>query len=239
MPARWRDDCAIMAPMLDFATQLDFAARLVVTAALGALIGAEREIHGHPAGIRTHMLVALGSGTFTLMSLHGFGQGTGTGNDATRIAAQIVSGIGFLGAGAILKDGVVIRGLTTAASLWATAAVGMAAGAAEYVIALVSAAIILVSLWPINALAERLHGSSSPEVQLRLAMDRIDRIGDVSAILATHKVAIGTIGTQRVGKDSVRADFSIRSRSAQGMLNAMEAIEAIPGVDIVSTSQAD
>lgn len=228
-----------MAAMPDLTAQLDFAARLIVAAALGGLVGAEREIHGHPAGIRTHMLVALGSGIFTVLSIHGFGQGPGSGIDPTRIAAQVVSGIGFLGAGAILKDGIVIRGLTTAASLWATAAVGMAAGAGQYVIAGVSATVILVSLWPINALAERLHGTSSPEVQVRLAIARIDLIGDVSAVLAEHKVVIGTIGTQREGKDSVRADFSIRSRSPQSLLAAMEAIEQIPGVDIVSTSQAD
>ena len=228
-----------MAAVPDIATQLDFAARLIVAAALGGLVGAEREIHGHPAGIRTHMLVALGSGIFTVLSIHGFGQGPGSGIDPTRIAAQVVSGIGFLGAGAILKDGVVIRGLTTAASLWATAAVGMAAGAGEYVIAGASAGIILVSLWPINALAERLHGTSSPEVQVRLAIARIDLIGEVSAVLASNKVAIGTIGTQRVGKDSVRADFSIRSRSSQSLAIALEAIEQIPGVDIISTSQAD
>ena len=225
--------------MPDLATQLDFAARLIIAAALGGLVGTEREIHGHPAGIRTHMLVALGSGIFTVLSIHGFGQGQGSGIDPTRIAAQVVTGIGFLGAGAILKDGVVIRGLTTAASLWATAAVGMAAGAGEYVIAAVSTAVILVSLWPINALAERLHGSSSPEVQVRLAIARIDLIGDVSSILAEHKVAIGTIGTQRVGKDSVRADFSIRSRSSQSLASVLERIEQIPGVDIISTSQAD
>lgn len=239
MPSRASDGCAIMAAMPDVTAQLDFAARLIIAAALGGLVGAEREIHGHPAGIRTHMLVALGSGIFTVLSIHGFGQGPGAGIDPTRIAAQIVSGIGFLGAGAILKDGVVIRGLTTAASLWATAAVGMAAGAGEYVIAGVSAGVILVSLWPINVVAERLHGTSSPEVQVRLAIARIDLIGDVSAVLAQHKVAIGTIGTQRLGKDSIRADFSIRSRSAQSLLAAMEAIEQIPGVDIVSTSQAD
>lgn len=228
-----------MAGMPDLATQLDFAVRLIIAAALGGLVGTEREIHGHPAGIRTHMLVALGAGVFTVLSIHGFGQGAGSGIDPTRIAAQVVTGIGFLGAGAILKDGVVIRGLTTAASLWATAAVGMAAGAGEYVIAAVSASVILVSLWPINALAERLHGSSSPEVQVRLAIARIDLIGDVSSVLAEHKVAIGTIGTQRVGKDSVRADFSIRSRSSQSLASVLEAIEQIPGVDIVSTSQAD
>jgi putative Mg2+ transporter-C (MgtC) family protein len=228
-----------MAAMLDVAVQLDFAARLVVAAALGALVGAEREYHGHPAGIRTHMLVALGSGMFTVLSVHGFGQGPGTGIDPTRIAAQIVSGIGFLGAGAILKDGVVIRGLTTAASLWATAAVGLAAGAGEYVIAIVGGTIILVSLWPINALAERLHGTTLPEIQLRLTLERVDVLGEVSAVLATHKVEIVSIGTQRAGRDSYRADLGLRSRTSQAILAAVEAIGRIPGVDIVSTSQAD
>jgi putative Mg2+ transporter-C (MgtC) family protein len=225
--------------MPDFATQLDFAVRLIIAAALGALVGAEREIHGHPAGIRTHMLVALGSGVFTVLSIHGFGQGPGAGIDPTRIAAQIVSGIGFLGAGAILKDGVVIRGLTTAASLWATAAVGLAAGAGEYVIAAVSAGIILVSLWPINALAERLHGTTLPEVQLRLVLERVDLVGEISAALASHKVEIGSIGTQRTGKDEFRADLSLRGRSSASILAAIDAIGRIDGVEIVSTSQAD
>ncbi len=225
--------------MIDVALQVDISIRLLIAAALGAAVGAEREIHGHPAGIRTHMLVALGSGTFTVMSLHGFGQGIGTGNDATRIAAQIVSGIGFLGAGAILKDGVVIRGLTTAASLWAVAAIGMAAGAGEYVIGIVSAVIVLVSLWPINRLAERLHGTTMPEVQLRLAMTRIDLVGEVSTVLLTHKLEIGAIQTQRLGRDSYRVDLTIRGRNAAQIPAVLEAIERIEGVDIVSTSQPD
>lgn len=227
--------------MIDPTLQLDLAVRLLIAAALGAAVGAEREIHNHPAGIRTHMLVALGSGLFTVLSVHGF-LGTG-GNtapvDPTRIAAQIVSGIGFLGAGAILKDGVVIRGLTTAASLWATAAVGMAAGAGEHVLALVSTVIILVSLWPINLLAERLHGTNMPEVQLRLSLERVDALGEISAALAAGKVDIGAIQTQRLGKDSYRADLAIRGRSSTAIAAALEAIEHIPGVDIVSTSQAD
>jgi putative Mg2+ transporter-C (MgtC) family protein len=228
-----------MRSMPDLATQLDFAARLLVAAALGGLIGAEREIHGHPAGIRTHMLVALGSALFTVLSIHGFGQGPGSGIDPTRIAAQIVTGIGFLGAGAILKDGVVIRGLTTAASLWATAAVGLATGAGEYVLAVVAAAVILVSLWPINALAERLHGTALPEVQLRLHLERVDLVGEVSTILAGHKVELASIGTQRLGKDSYRADLSVRSRTSSAILAAIEAIGRIEGVDIISTSQVD
>ena len=227
--------------MIDVTLQLDLAVRLLAAAALGGAVGAEREIHNHPAGIRTHMLVALGSGLFTVLSIDGFlGEGGGTAPvDPTRIAAQIVSGIGFLGAGAILKDGVVIRGLTTAASLWATAAVGMAAGAGEYVLALVAAVIILVSLWPINALAERLHGTSMPEVQLRLSLTRVEALGEISAALAVGKIEIGAIQTQRVGKGSYRADLSIRGRSTAAIAAVLEAIEEIPGVDIISTSQSD
>ncbi|HSO30089.1 MAG TPA: MgtC/SapB family protein [Candidatus Sulfomarinibacteraceae bacterium] len=227
--------------MIDVAFQLDLAVRLLVAAGLGAAVGAEREIHGHPAGIRTHMLVALGSGLFTVMSIYGFLiEGSAVAPvDPTRIAAQIVSGIGFLGAGAILKDGVVIRGLTTAASLWATSAVGMAAGAGEYVLAIVAGVIILVSLWPINLLAERLHGSNLPEVQLRLSLTRVEALGEVSAALANGKVDIGAIQTQRIGKDNYRADLAIRGRSTTAIAAVLEVIDEIPGVEIVSTSQAD
>ena len=226
--------------MIEVALQLDLSVRLIVASLLGLAIGFEREIHGHPAGLRTHMLVAVGSGLFTVLSIHGFlGEPGAAPVDPTRIAAQIVSGIGFLGAGAILKDGIVIRGLTTAASLWATSAVGMAAGAGEYLLAAVAAGVILVSLWPINAIADRLHGTSLPETQLRLAMKRVDALGQVSEVLILHKLEIGQIATQRLGKDSYQADVAIRGRHSGAISLAIEQIADIPGVDIVSTSQAD
>lgn len=233
--------------MIDFSLQIDLSVRLLMAALLGLAIGFEREIHGHPAGLRTHMLVALGSALFTVLSIHGFLADAGPGVDPsrlaavdpTRIAAQIVSGIGFLGAGAILKDGIVIRGLTTAASLWATSAVGMAAGAGEYVIGAVAAAVILVSLWPINAIADRLHGTSVPETQLRLTMKRVDALGQVSQILITNKLEIGEISTQRLGKEHYQADVAIRGRHPAAISVAIEEIARIPGVDIVSTTQAD
>jgi putative Mg2+ transporter-C (MgtC) family protein len=226
--------------MIDIALQLQLSAQIIVAAALGAIIGAEREIHGHPAGIRTHMLVSLGSAIFTIMSIHGFGQDVNPSRvDPTRIAAQIVSGIGFLGAGAILKDGIVIRGLTTAASLWATSAVGLAAGAGEYVIAIVAAAVILVSLWPINALAERLHGGSIPEVNLRLQLDSIDLVGKVSDVLQQQKVEIVGITTQRLARGSYQADLSLRGRRTSAITEALEALGSVPGVDVISTGLGD
>src|SRR5262245_178275 len=110
----------------DLGADLVYAVRLLVAAALGALVGLEREIRDPPAGMRTHLLVCLGSAGFTVLSIAAF---PAPGSDPARVAAQIVTGVGFLGAGAILKEGATIRGLTTAASLWAVAAVGMAAGA--------------------------------------------------------------------------------------------------------------
>jgi putative Mg2+ transporter-C (MgtC) family protein len=124
-------------------TQLEPLLRLLVALALGAVVGWERELQRMPAGFRTHALVGLGSALFTVVSAFAF---AGPLTDPTRIAAQIVTGIGFLGGGAILHYRGSVRGLTTAASLWAVAAVGMAAGAGLYVIAVGGAALVVVAL---------------------------------------------------------------------------------------------
>ncbi len=108
-----------MTPDLTLETQLDLALRLTAGLVLGAIIGFERELQRQPAGFRTHSLVSLGAALFTVVSAYGF---SGDLVDPTRIAAQIVSGIGFIGAGTILQHRGHIRGLTTAASLWSVAA---------------------------------------------------------------------------------------------------------------------
>lgn len=136
-------------PDLPIALQAELALRLAMSLGLGALIGLEREYHRQAAGFRTHSLVALGAALFTIVSAYGF-----EGADPTRIAAQIVSGIGFIGAGTILHYRGSVRGLTTAASLWAVAAVGMAAGAGLYVLAFLGAALVLVALWLMDRLAD-------------------------------------------------------------------------------------
>ncbi len=133
----------IFNPSLSAAAQVELALRLTVGLALGAIIGFERELHRQPAGFRTHSLVALGAALFTIISAYGFAGGA---TDPGRIAAQIVSGIGFIGAGTVLQYRGHIRGLTTAASLWAVAAVGMATGAGLYVLAVVGTLLILVVL---------------------------------------------------------------------------------------------
>ena len=137
--------------MSDAGLQLDLGLRLIGAAILGAGIGFERERHDHPAGIRTHLLVSVGAATFTVLSIYSFGQGS----DPGRVAAQIVTGIGFLGAGAILKGQGTVTGLTTAASLWVVAAVGMAAGAGAWGVAIATTVIVIISLWPLRAIERR------------------------------------------------------------------------------------
>jgi putative Mg2+ transporter-C (MgtC) family protein len=125
--------------------------RLAAALVLGALIGFERELNRQPAGFRTHSLVCLGAALFTVVSAFGF---VGPVADPTRIAAQIVTGIGFIGAGTILQHRGNVRGLTTAASLWAVAAIGTAAGAGLYVVAVVGSALILIVLRVLDRLEE-------------------------------------------------------------------------------------
>jgi putative Mg2+ transporter-C (MgtC) family protein len=139
--------------MIDLNHEVAVAARLLVAAVLGSVIGLEREYHDHPAGMRTHLLVSVGAAAFTILSIEAF---AAPGADPARIAAQIVTGIGFLGAGAILKDRGSIKGLTTAASLWAVAAVGMASGAAAWGVAVATTAIVVVSLWPLHEIERRI-----------------------------------------------------------------------------------
>ena len=140
--------------MADLDLQLDLALRLLLAAVLGAAIGLERERHDHPAGIRTHLLVSVGAAAFTVLSIYSFGQGS----DPGRVAAQVVTGIGFLGAGSIIKGRGTVHGLTTAASLWVVAAVGMAAGAGAWGVAAATTVIVIISLWPLRAIESRYFG---------------------------------------------------------------------------------
>jgi len=133
----------------------DTLLRLAIAALLGGAIGLERELDEKAAGLRTHMLVASGAALFTLVSAYGFGglvqHGAGIVRyDPSRIAAQIVTGIGFLGAGVIFRQGFTIRGLTTAASLWMVAAIGMAAGAGYWAGAVLATVVGVISLRPLE-----------------------------------------------------------------------------------------
>jgi putative Mg2+ transporter-C (MgtC) family protein len=121
--------------------ELEMALRIVLATALGGVIGFQRERLDKPAGFRTHILIAAGAALFTVVSIMGFET-----DDTARVAAGIVAGIGFLGAGSIIRRGNHIEGLTTAATIWAVAGIGMAAGSGLYIISVITTAIILTVL---------------------------------------------------------------------------------------------
>ncbi len=144
--------------------------RLSVAAGLGGAVGLERELREREAGLRTHLVVCVGSALFTLVSAYGFHDFLVNGGnvvraDPTRIAAQIVSGIGFLGAGAIIRQGLSVRGLTTAATLWLVAAIGMACGAGYYDAAIIATGVALVTLGPLRILSYRVVRRFRPQTE--------------------------------------------------------------------------
>ncbi|MWV23646.1 MgtC/SapB family protein [Methylobacterium sp. 2A] len=167
-------------------------ARLALAALFGSVIGLERERLLWAAGLRTHMLVCVGSCLIMLVSTFGFGDVLGTDHvvlDPSRIAAQVVSGIGFLGAGTILLRGEVVKGLTTAASLWGVAAIGLAVGSGLYVPALATTALVVGILAGVKPFEERWRDRMRAQT-LRLTVRRgalsLDRLHDVTGERASR-----------------------------------------------------
>ena len=158
----------------------EFILRIFVAAMLGGAIGLEREYRAKEAGLRTHFLVALGSALFMIVSAYGF-DGIKLGEeqrwDIARIAAQVVTGIGFIGAGTIIfnKSENVIRGLTTAAGVWVTAAIGLACGGGMYVLAIVSTALVLIGLEAFNLLIRWLTKRRKRKLEEQIKNNRLEK----------------------------------------------------------------
>ncbi|HEY8344537.1 MAG TPA: MgtC/SapB family protein [Bacillota bacterium] len=167
--------------------ELILIGRLVLAALMGSFIGLEREAHGRPAGLRTHTLVALGSCLIMLISIYAF-SGSST-RDPARLAAQVVSGIGFLGAGTILREGASIRGLTTAATLWVVAGIGLAIGSGFYLGGVVTTIISVFTLVFLNNIEKKYIDTKSTKV--RAVME--DRPGQLAAfcrVFAERNISI-------------------------------------------------
>jgi putative Mg2+ transporter-C (MgtC) family protein len=183
----------------------ELVVRLAVAAFAAVLIGLERELRGHPAGVRTHALVAVGSAMFTIAGAYGFADlPHGPNVDPARIAAQVASGIGFLGAGAILRQGMGVRGLTTAATLWIAAAVGVTSGAGAYAAVLAGTVLMLLLL-----------------VLLRLAKPLLHRLaGAVTVVEMEYEGGHGTLGqvmTALADLSSRLDHFEIDEGSEEGL----------------------
>lgn len=196
----------------------EIALRLLLSLILGGIVGYEREAQQRPAGFRTHILVCVGSALVMLISAYGFGAVTGEGvvNDPARIAAQVVTGVGFLGAGTILRHGSTVIGLTTAASLWIVSGIGLAVGIGFYAGALIATFMVLVSL----ILLRGLEGTFARVKNMRRlwvrGIDRPELLGRISSTFGElcvqiTKVDMGEPEYNETFKDNViTIDFLLR-----------------------------
>jgi putative Mg2+ transporter-C (MgtC) family protein len=179
-------------------TTVEMSLRLLAAAGLGAALGLERELNAQPAGFRTHLLVSLGAALFTAAGAQV------ADADPARVAAQVVTGIGFLGAGAILRDGGSVKGLTTAASLWVTAAVGLACGLGSLLLAAVASGIALLALVGLK----RLERGVFPQRRGRSEVERVAPGGAGGTLLVLRA---------QVPRGSTVIDLATRLRGLPGV----------------------
>ena len=198
-------------------------------------MGLERELRDHEAGFRTHLIVSLGACVFTLVSAYAwtdwtFSTESGVIFDPTRIAAQIVTGIGFLGAGAIIVRGISVRGLTTAATLWVVAAIGMAAGTGHYAVAVGAAVLVLVSLGPLKLVSSRLLSRVRPE-EAELAI-RLAPEGEATHVLELIEELGGRVEHVEFGDDRT-VDVTLRASRRSESARIAERVNELDDVERV------
>ena len=208
--------------------------RLVVAALLAGVIGVERELREQEAGLRTHMLVCVGSTMFMLVGVYGWsdyelGNDIGVVVDPSRVASYVVSGIGFLGAGAIIKYGINVRGLTTAASLWVVAAIGVAVGAGMYEFAVATTALVILALWPLSQVKKALAGKA--EESRRLSVTLAPETSIVSALAAIEESGYA-IESLEIGEEEEarRLDVVIKTSAEAQLGELLDGLAVLEGV---------
>ena len=206
--------------------------RVIVGTALGAVIGYERDIHGRPAGLRTHAIVALASSTFMIVSTHmvyyqGYKDGDLVNVDTSRIAASVVSGIGFLAGGAILRTGITVQGLTTAAGLWLVAAIGLCAGGGMY---LDAAAVTVIGIVALTLL--RRFEDKDDRVRRRLHLTLVEGARPTEGLLAqlrAHDVLATLEGWDQEGTKR-QLVLALRLPRVDGEQRLVASLESEPGI---------
>ncbi len=212
-------------------TELEVVVRLVLSFFMGAILGLERETHDRPAGLRTFILVSVGS---TLVMIVSMGLRTlypaNAGIDPGRIAAQVVTGIGFLGAGTIMREGPFIRGLTTAAGLWVVSAIGLAVGAGFYLIAATATALSLISLTLLARVERSLIGGKGFGRMTVVTSDEPGQLGRVASVLGEMGIDIKDIRMTPRDEGLIEIEMRVRTPQKDALKRAIQAISALKDV---------
>jgi len=219
----------------------EISIRLAAALILGGLVGLEREIGNHSAGFRTHILVCMGSALITLLSIYGFSAFVYEPNvrtDPARLTAQIVSGIGFLGAGTIMRTGANVSGLTTAASLWVVAAIGIGVGAGFYFAAGLATILVLISLFLLNKLEKTIR---RPGKYREFTICMLDRPGILSSIMVNLKkngVEAIKFRMESQEENKVQVSMNVKLSKPAKLQNTVEGIAAIKDVISIEVNQS-
>lgn len=222
-------------PAMTGITQLEMVLRIATGAALGAAIGFERDRHGRQAGLRTHLLVGLASAAFMVVSAHfwffqNYAGAPGVTADPSRIAASVVTGIGFLAGGTILRTGLTVQGLTTAAGLWLVAAIGLAAGAGMYVLAGAATFMGLVAMTLLRQVEGKDDRMARREVSILLADSPLALHGLFAALGEAGAVVSDFDFEKAPGADQVKVHFQVRVPRDLGPYGLIALLEHQPGV---------
>jgi putative Mg2+ transporter-C (MgtC) family protein len=219
--------------------ELEIVIRLLVAGALAALVGLERERQGQPAGLRTHIIVVAGASLAMSLSINLAMQFRPLvpNGDPARLAAQVISGIGFLGAGAILRYGASIKGLTTAASLWTMAIVGLVVGAGYYIPAVAATVLLLVALTILNMLEHRLLQPFVTMVLLISAEDRKGLVQEIRQVLVQNTSEVGpfTIDTN-LRRKRVKIETVVKVKGGAQLDSLRADLAQVPGVSAFKLS---
>jgi putative Mg2+ transporter-C (MgtC) family protein len=201
---------------------------------LAGVIGIERELREQEAGLRTHMLVCVGATMFMLVGVYAWsdlrlGNDVGVVVDPSRVASYVVSGIGFLGAGAIIRYGINVRGLTTAASLWVVAAIGVTVGVGMYPYAVATTAIVLLTLWPLSQVKNLLKGKTDETRRLAVALAKDTSV--VAALAAIEESAFRIQSVEVEEEDEQRRlDVVITTPAEANVGELLDGLGALEGV---------
>lgn len=188
---------------MDMISNYELILRIILSAVIGGSIGTEREVNNRPAGLRTHILVSVGSTLIMLVSIYGFDSSSG---DPARLAAQVVSGIGFLGAGTIIRTGNDISGLTTAASLWVCAGIGLAIGSGYYLGGIITAAVVLISLIALGNV-EKTVSKNSYKVFHIIGEERPGLIGEIGTLFGESYITIKDVSITESQEDPLKENL--------------------------------
>lgn len=205
--------------------------KLVLSTVLGGIIGFEREVGNRPAGLKTHILVSIGATLIMLVSKYGFGHGA----DPARLAAQVVSGIGFLGAGTILRTGNTVQGLTTAASLWVCAGIGLAIGSGFYFGAVISVILVMLSLVILVRVENSLFANKKRSIKI-VAVERAGLIGDIGTFFGENDFVIKKIDINPLddSKASVEMNFIVDVKANGKLGTIVDLMYNIDGIQRIS-----